>query len=156
MIGQGAGQETGCLEVVCRHGAGGVVGGVGAQVLEGFLALSDELFERREEQLSGRRTAVADDAIRRDRQTFYLHAGAVLQAGAAAVGRVRALGASGCPSSTGVEAAAAARTAIHRFQEEAVGRAAARRAAGGELLLVQEVLDLLSRRLLQLRDGQEG
>lgn len=159
MTGQGAGptsatgarQGRGRASVGRCCGVGGVFGGVGAQVFEGLLALGHELFERRQEQLGGRRPTEGG-AVGRDGQAFHLWDWQVLQAGAPpAVGGVGAMGAPGASGSTGVETPAAARTAIHRLQEEAVSGAPTRRAVGGEVLLVQELLDLLIRWLLQLR-----
>lgn len=138
------------LKVVCCHGDGEVVGRVGAQVLEGLLALGDELFERREQQLGGRR-APQSVAFRRGDLVVPLRVGEILQAGAAFVGGLRALRASGAPTGSRVEAAAAARATVHGLQEEAVGGAPAGRAVGRQVLLVQEVLHLLRRHLLQLK-----
>lgn len=107
---------VGCCRVV-----GGVFGGVGAQVLEGFLTLGDKLFERRKEQLGGGRTPLGDDAVGRGGRAVYFQG--IFQAGAPTIGGVRALGASGCPE---VKAPAAARTAVHCLQEETVWRAAMR------------------------------
>lgn len=95
---------------------------------------------------------MGDDAVGRGGQAVYLQG--ILQTGAAAVGGIRALvgpGASGGPE---VEAAAAARTAVHRLQKETVRWAAMRRTVGRKVVLVQEVLHLLIRRLLQLKDTQ--
>lgn len=122
--GSGRGRTSAwCLTVGCCHGIVGVlcgVGGVGAQVLEGLLALRDELFERSEEQLGGRWPALDDNAVGREGQALHLQDRGVLQAGAAAIGGVRALGAPRTSGGTGVETPAAARTAIHRLQEETV------------------------------------
>lgn len=51
-----------------------------------------------------------------------------------------------------MEAPASARTAVHCLQKETVSRAAVRRIAGREVLLVQEVLHLLISGPLQLKD----
>lgn len=136
VIGQGAGAEGQIggasgrggasarrLEVVLLCGDGGVVGGVGAQVLEGLLALGHELFERRQQEVGGGRPSV-DGAFGREGRALR-H-----QAGAAAVGGVGALGASGASAGSGVKTPPAARTAVHRLQEETVSGVAARRAVG--------------------------
>lgn len=117
----------------------GVVQRVGAQVLESLLALGHKLFEGREEKLAGGGPAVDHAVLGRLEEV--LPPRQVLQAGApAAVGRVRALRAA---RGARVEAATAARAPVHGLQEQAAGRAAAGRAVGRRLLLVQEVLHLL-------------
>lgn len=133
-------------------GVGRLVGRVGAQILEGLLALGDELFERCEQQLGGRRAAVGGTV---GREGWGLPDWVLLQAGAPTVGRVGALGA-GATGGAGVQAPAAARTAIHGLQEETVSGAAARRAVAQEVLLVQEILHFLLRWLLQLTHKKQS
>lgn len=146
MIGQRAGGR-GQASVGCCHGVGSVFCGVGVEVLEGLLALRHKLFERRQQQLGGRWPPV-DATVERDDQALHLQG---RRGGAPAVGGVGALGASGAPGGTGVQAAATARTSVHRLQEETVSGVTSRRTVGHEVLVVQEVLDVLVRRLLQLR-----
>lgn len=127
---------------------GGVFGGVGAQVIEGLLALRDKLFDGREQQLGGRRAPLDRGAFRREGQA--VHIWGILQTGA--VGPGGALGPPRAPRRPKVDTAAPARAAVHRLQEETVRRAALGRTVKQEVLLVQEVLHLLSRGPLQLKD----
>lgn len=109
----------GCLRVVCFRDDGGAVAGVGAQVLQGLLALSHKLFERSEQQLGGGRSSEGV-AFGRVGRPVHLQGGRLLGARAPPVGRVGALGATSSPGGARVDAATAARAAVHCLEEEAV------------------------------------